>query len=257
MPQKVLIVDDHADLRASLREFLEQYAVLEAASGEDALSILRRANDIALVILDVMMPGISGLDVLTEIKKTDPRLGVIILTGHSSKDVAIEALKGHADDYIEKPIKLQKLQDAVDTLMARRRGEPDPDSLDIEGKMKKVRQFIEDNCLKKISLEDAAAAVSLSPKYLSRAFKQQMKTGFNEYKIKVKIGKGKDLLANYGYTVNQIALKLGYENPESFFRQFKKITGCAPSDYRSRMKAKQTRKAKQAKKGKTTRAGRK
>ena len=238
MAKKILIVDDHEDLRASLREFLEDYTVLEAASGEEALAILRRAHDVNLIILDVMMPGISGLDVLAEIKKTDPRLGVIILTGHSSKDVAIEALKSHADDYIEKPIRIGKFQEAVEKIMAAQSGEPEYSSLDIEGKMKRVKQFIENNCYKKIRLVDAAQAVSLSPKYLSRVFKEQLNMGFNEYKLKVKVEKGKELLVNYGYTVSQIALKLGYENSESFFRQFKKITGHSPTEYRSMMKKK-------------------
>ena len=240
MPKKILIVDDHEDLRASLREFLEDYTVLEAVNGEEALKILRRANDISLVILDVMMPGISGLDVLSELKKKEPHLGVIILTGHSSKDVAIEALKSHADDYIEKPININKLQEVVELIMARQSGEPDADSLDIEGKMKKVKKFIDDNCYKKIGLADAANAVYLSPKYLSRAFKEHMKMGFNEYKLMVKIEKGKELLTKYGYTISQIATRLGYENSESFFRQFKKITGYAPTDYRLKMKKKKT-----------------
>ena len=115
---------------------------------------------------------------LAAIKKTDPGVGVIILTGHSSKDVAIEALKAHADDYIEKPIRIHQLQDAVERLMATRNGEPDADSLDMRGKMRKVKAFIEANCYKKIGLADAAGLVALSPKYLSRAFKQQMKMGF-------------------------------------------------------------------------------
>lgn len=236
MPQKILIVDDHEDLRASLREFLEDYTIFEATNGEEALKILRRANDINLVILDVMMPGISGLDVLSELKKKEPNLGVIILTGHSSKDVAIEALKSHADDYIEKPINIKKLQEAVEKIMAHQSGEPDADSLDIEGKIKKVKKFLNDNCYKKIGLIDATNAVNLSPKYLSRAFKQYMKMGFNEYKLMVKIEKGKELLIKSGYTISQIATKLGYENSESFFRQFKKITGYAPTNYRSKMK---------------------
>ena len=240
MARKILIVDDHEDLRASLRDFLEGYNVLEAASGEEALNILRRAHDINLIILDVMMPGLSGLRVLYEVRKTDPHIGVIILTGHSSKDVAIDALKGHADDYIEKPINIAKLQEAVKKIMARLSGEPDSDSLDIEGKMRKVKKFIDDNWHKKTELADAASSVYLSPKYLSRAFKQHTKIGFNEYKLKVKIKKAKELITKYGYTINQIAAKLGYENSESFFRQFKKITGFAPTYYRLNIKKKKS-----------------
>ena len=62
------------------------------------MQLLRKPNEIDLVLLDVMMPGLSGTEVLREMKKLSPNLAIIILTGYSSKDVAIEALKGHADD---------------------------------------------------------------------------------------------------------------------------------------------------------------
>ncbi|MFA5351557.1 MAG: response regulator, partial [Candidatus Omnitrophota bacterium] len=101
MADKILIVDDDDDLRSELVSLLEGYEVVEAGSGELALNILKKANEISLVILDVMMPGLNGLDVLAQIKKDNPRIKVIILTGHSSKDTAIEALKSRADDYIE------------------------------------------------------------------------------------------------------------------------------------------------------------
>ncbi|MDD5254454.1 MAG: response regulator [Candidatus Omnitrophica bacterium] len=240
MADKILIVDDDEDLRSELKDFLEGYEVCEASSGEEALKLLKRAHEIGLMILDVMMPGISGLDVLAEIKKTDPGLGIIILTGHSSKDVAIEALKGRADDYIEKPIDIKRIKDAVERLLGARRGEGDMASLDLKGKMEMVKRFIERNCYKKITLKEAADAVCLSPKYLSRVFKECLRTGFNDYKLAFKIGKAKELLEKSGYNINQISDKLGYENAESFIRQFKKLCGRTPTSYRN--KAKETKK---------------
>jgi two-component system, response regulator YesN len=244
MPRNILIVDDNEDLRKELRDFLEGYQVIEAASGEAALAILRRAHDIGVVILDVMMPGISGIDVLEEIRRTDARLGVIILTGHSSKDVAVEALKAHADDYIEKPINIKNFQYAVERLMAARNNEPELSSLDLAGKLDKVKRFIEANGHKKISLTDAANAVCLSAKYLSRIFREQTGVGFNEYKFSVKIREAKKLLSHSGYNVNQLSEKLGYENPESFIRQFKKLVRQTPAQYRLKFRSKKTGAAK-------------
>ncbi len=165
MPDKILIVDDDADFREELRDYLEDYEVVEASGGMEALKILKRANDVGAVILDVMMPGLSGTDVLGEIKKIDPSLGIIILTGHSSKDVAIEALKGHADDYVEKPIDITKIKEIIEKLLKRRKGEAEIDASDTKGKILKVRHFIERNCFRKTTLKDAAEVVCLSPKY--------------------------------------------------------------------------------------------
>lgn len=236
MPQKILIVDDDADIRSELKEVLDGYEILEAAHGEEALRLLKKANDIGLVILDVMMPGISGLDVLSEMKRREPGLHIIILTGHSSKDIAIEALKSHADDYIEKPITVDKIKDAAEKMLGRIAGEDDGSLVGIKNKITKVKDFIERNCFKKTSLKDAAEAVYLSPKYLSRIFKEEVGTGFNEYKLNVKMEKAKGLLANSGYNVNQISEKLGYENTESFIRQFKKLARCTPVAYRKKTK---------------------
>ncbi len=244
MRKKILIVDDDADFREELRDFLEGYDAVEASSGLEALKLLERANDIGLVILDVMMPGLTGTEILGRIKKIDPGLKIIILTGHSSKDVAIEALKGHADDYIEKPIDINKIKEVIDRLSAGRAGEGAADAVDTKGKILKIKQFIEENCYKKINLKDAAEFICLSPKYISRVFRNTMGIGFSEYKLKVKIGKARELLAKSGYNVNQISDKLGYENAESFIRQFKKFTGCTPTGYRKKILKKKRRKSK-------------
>jgi DNA-binding NtrC family response regulator len=122
LADKILVVDDDVEFRQELRDFLEGYDTIEASSGQEVLRLLKRANEIGLVILDVMMPGANGIDVLREIKRNDPDLNIIILTGHSSKDVAIEALKGRADDYIEKPLDIDKIKEVIDKLLASRQG---------------------------------------------------------------------------------------------------------------------------------------
>jgi len=238
MSEKILIVDDDQELRSELHDLLEGYDIVEASSGEMALGLLKKANEIGLVILDIMMDGISGLEVLTEIRKLEPRPYVVILTGHSSKDIAIEALKGHADDYIEKPVEIHRIKDTVGRLMEARFGQADINSLDLSGKIDKVKRFIERNCFKKVTLKEAAEAACLSPKYLSRVFKEHMKKGFSEFKLSLKIEKAKELLSKSGLNINQVSEKLGYENTESFIRQFKILTGSTPTRYRDKIRKK-------------------
>jgi len=238
MNRDILIVDDDPDLRSELRSILEDYNVIEASSGEEALKLLKRANEVGLVILDIMMSGVNGLDLLPYIKKTDPELKVIILTGHSSKDIAIEALKSHADDYIEKPICVDNIRESVEKMLQPAGKHCDQGVFDLKAKVERVESFVKKNWDKKTGLEDAAKVACLSPKYLSRIFKEQTGTGFSEYKLKIKIAEAKKLLGKSGFNVNQISDKLGYENTESFIRQFKKLTKKTPTEYRNKVQNK-------------------
>ncbi len=233
--EKILIVDDDPEFRMELKDALQGYDVLEASSSQEALSIIRRPHELGIVILDVMMPGLTGIDALREIKKTDPGLAIIMLTGHSSKDVVIESLQAHADDFLEKPVDIAAMKRAIDKIWDRRRSRDGSGVLGLDDKIEKTKRFVERNCFKKVTLSDAAESVCLSPKYLSRIFKESAGVGFSSYRLKIKIDKSKELLSASAYNVNQISEKLGYENTESFCRQFRKLTGYAPSAYRKKM----------------------
>ncbi len=237
MPYTILLVDDDDVFRKELRQCLDEFDVVEASDGEAALKILKRPNEIDLVILDVKMPGESGTGILRKMKEIAPGLGIIILTGHSSEDTAIEALKGHADDYVAKPCSPCKLKEVIETLLAGKRLESGEGGDDIGGKIARVKEYLERNCFKRVALADAGRAVSLSPKYLSRVFKEKTGKGFSEYRLGIQIEKSKALLEKGGYNVSEISNKLGYLNPESFIRQFRKFTGCTPTGYRKRHKA--------------------
>lgn len=242
MGARILIVDDDRELREELRDIFDGYEVAEASSGEEAIAILKRANEIGLMLLDVKMSGLSGIDTLSMLKKTDPNLHVIIMTGQGSKDIAIEALKAHADDFIEKPIDPEEVAELAEDVFGRLDYGPAlPDGADINAKIKKVESFVKRNCFKKTTLTDAARSVSLSSKYLSRIFKEKTKKSFSQFKIRIKIDKAKELLAKHNYNVNQISEKLGYENAESFIRQFKKLTGKTPTAFRKKLWKKKRR----------------
>lgn len=233
MPDKILIVDDDKEFREELRQCLGEYEVVQAVNGEEAVNMVKKPNEISLVILDVKMPGISGTNALARMKEISPELKIIILTGYSSKDVAVEALKNHADDYMEKPFALQELKDTIDRFLSGRRPGQSGSS-DLEAKIRRVKEFVIKNCCKKISLVDAANVVSFCPKYLSRVFKERAGMGFGQFRINVQMDKAKELLLSGDYNVSQVSDKLGYQNPESFIRQFKRTAGCTPTEHRVR-----------------------
>jgi YesN/AraC family two-component response regulator len=232
MRSKILLIDDNKDLCADFKLWFEDYDITAVHSAEEALAVLGKPNELGLVILDVQLPGMGGLAALEKIKAMEPGRRVIMLTGYSTKDVAIKALKGGASGYIEKPFSLKEMRAAIEKELAASPGE-NPADWDIDARMEHVKKFVEANCFKKVSLRDAAAAVFLSPKYLSRVFRERTGLGFTEYKLSVKISQARALFKSGPRNIKQVSAQLGYANPESFIRQFKKIAGCVPSTFRS------------------------
>jgi DNA-binding NtrC family response regulator len=114
---KVLLVDDERDFLEVLTRRLgkREVNVAGVSSGEEALQYLQ-AKPIDVAVLDVKMPGMDGLTVLREIKKLNPLIEVIMLTGHASLEVALEGMRSGAFDYLMKPAEidelLYKIQDA-------------------------------------------------------------------------------------------------------------------------------------------------
>lgn len=234
MPYHLLVVDDDREFREEFKDCFGEYEILEAGSGEEALALLKRPNEVDLVLLDVKLPGKEGTEVLVEIKKIAPELPILMLTAFSTKDIAIEALKGHADDYLEKPLHLDKTRELIERHLGKREGRDGISGDGIQGKIEHVKRFAERNCEKKLKLEDAAKSVFLSPKYLSRAFKEQTGKGFNEFCLGIKVKKAKELLKDTRLTVGQISDRLGYQNEESFIRIFKKLVRATPMEFRKR-----------------------
>lgn len=115
---KTLIVDDEAELRKSVLSILQstlpdvQFIVSEAENGAVALNMVRNET-FDLVLMDVKMPEMNGLEALTLIKEHDPRTFVVLMTAHSNLQDAVLAIKEGAYDYVEKPVNPQRLTEIV------------------------------------------------------------------------------------------------------------------------------------------------
>jgi DNA-binding NtrC family response regulator len=119
MPKKILLVDDEPSFRKEIRKFLEAkgYAVVEAHSGEEALEVYREEKP-NVVLLDMVMPGMSGLVTLRELKALDPEASVIMVTVVREEELANQAITEGAFDYITKPVNREYLEMALMTKIA-------------------------------------------------------------------------------------------------------------------------------------------
>ena len=115
----ILIVDDEAVIRDLCKRALKGYNVIEAGGGEAALSAFEKGG-IDVVLTDVMMPCMDGIELLKRIKEREPTIVVIVMTGFAEKDVILNALKADADDFIAKPLNLLQLKTAVDKALQKK-----------------------------------------------------------------------------------------------------------------------------------------
>jgi nitrogen regulation protein NR(I) len=118
--QTILIVDDDKSIRYSLKRMMEgKYSILTAQNGEEALERVKESFP-DLILMDIKMPGRSGIDVLREIKLIDPKSPVIIMTAYGTTETAIEAMKYGAFDYILKPFPIPQMKGLVEKALSLR-----------------------------------------------------------------------------------------------------------------------------------------
>ena len=112
---EVLVVDDATEVRAVFTKMLDMwgYLPLTAADGDSALALVDKHPDLGAVLLDLGLPGLSGMEVLREIRKRNPKTGVIMLSGMADREIAREALKLGAFDYVTKPPDFPALQSTL------------------------------------------------------------------------------------------------------------------------------------------------
>jgi len=121
-PARVLIVDDEQTVAEVMQEFLtaEGYVLTVASSGEHAVKLLPQVRP-DVILTDINMPGLSGLEVMRYAKESDPEVCVIVLTGHASTVTAIDALRQGAYDYVTKPFDLEAVHKIIKSGLADRR----------------------------------------------------------------------------------------------------------------------------------------
>lgn len=120
MITKIILADDEERWRMIVHDFLEQegYTVLEAADGQQAVGLLRANPDTALVILDIMMPVMDGIQACREIRSFSPA-PVLMVTAREDEESEIAGMREGADQYVSKPIKMRAFTERVKALLRR------------------------------------------------------------------------------------------------------------------------------------------
>ncbi|MDY6861608.1 MAG: response regulator, partial [Thermodesulfobacteriota bacterium] len=130
MSKSILVIDDDRLIRVQMSDSLQEkgYDVTMAEDAERGLDILRTRN-FDLVILDIILPGMSGIEAISKMKEIDPDTIIIMITGHGSNKLAMEAIDAGAYDYFTKPIKMDEMEIMIKRALEKRRLEKELVSL--------------------------------------------------------------------------------------------------------------------------------
>lgn len=251
---KILIADDEHIEREILTDIICRRMEHEAEvrTAENG----RRAVEIAtlwgadIVLMDIEMPGVNGLDAVRQIMAQRPATKVLFITAYSLFQYAHEAVRLGACDYILKPVDADNVEQAIRRAAAQaeaqrqleelaRAGagqEVEADSGDrVSLMMSKVKGYLQNNYMYDVSLDSLGDILRISPSYLSSTFKKCFGVGFLDDLTELRVQAAKDLLADPLRSTAEVASLVGYESASYFTRAFKKKTGQTPTEYRQQI----------------------
>jgi YesN/AraC family two-component response regulator len=252
LKKTILIVDDEPKTRQGLKKTLEGWAegkfeIISTDGAAEAISILVKRK-IHLLITDISMPEINGIDMLKNLKEQQQNPVVIIISAYSEFEYAQEAIRLGVLNYLLKPLSKRKLIEAVEQavevqakreregkihkfiderLVVVKAGERKEDS-----PIQKAMSFIDEHLDEQLTLKDVANFVHLNPSYFSVLFKEQANMTFSEYVTRSRLQKAKNLLIVSNLSVADISEEVGYSTSKYFIKLFKEYEGQTPSQYR-------------------------
>jgi len=240
----ILLIEDEEEVCRCIRDLLErEYKVLTTYYGKDGLNILNEEK-VSLVILDYKLPDIDGLEVLSEMRRNH-KIPVIVITAYGDREVILKSWRYKVDYYFDKPFKLRDLREKVEELL-KSPNDAFPFNVlscdlsklspHIRGALEFIGSTISNvrGSSKKITLKEISAAMSFTPKHLSRLFKKEFGQNASQIINIIKLERAKELLKNKEKDIKEIAFELGYYHPTNFARFIRGLTGKSPSELRKK-----------------------
>ncbi len=263
---RILVADDeNIERKVLLKKLRAKYdgvaLFYEAENGREALQKYRE-EAVKILILDIEMPGVTGLQAAQEIRKEDKDAVIIFLTAFDEFSYAKRAVSVHALDYLLKPYDDKELFSSVDTAMhyvdeisqgkfrslpvsKEESGDAIPgetvksgavqDTSSIMNGHKLMMDYVEKHYTEDISVQDIAKALNYSEAYFCKLFKQNFGTNFVSFLSEYRITRAKELLSRTYVNIKDIGRSVGYPDSNYFAKVFKRVTGKSPSEYRTEL----------------------
>ncbi|MEA4876260.1 response regulator transcription factor [Anaerorhabdus sp.] len=251
----LLIVDDEPMIRKGIKTLVDFDAlnistIYEAENGLEALEIVKN-NKIDLILADINMPKMNGLDFVLQAKQLSPSTRVAMITGYDHLDYAITALKVGVDDYVLKPVSKVDIVAILHKLIAKFvEVNQEKEALTIAKEMN--GDFQNDSSMKKtlseyvnkhladttFSLQELADETGYNTSYLSQLFKKLFGVNFRDHLLHLRLEKCKILLLTTNLKIYEIAQQIGIEDSNYLSACFKRVYGLSISEFKDQQERK-------------------
>ena len=227
MPHRILIADDEEQVCTYLERVLrpEPWEVRTVYNGREALELLGSGNfDVA--VLDLYMPPHNGLEILEAVRDRGIQTDVVMLTGYGTVELAVEAMKVGARDFLTKPVKPVEFVRTLRRLLDQR--SPLPHVL--AGRLDDyTREQASEPTLR---LDDLCRHFRISERYVCRLFQEHGGASFRQRLIHYRVERAKQLLASTDLPMSGVAEQCGFKNQRRFTETFRRQEGTTPRKYR-------------------------
>lgn len=246
---KLLIAEDESREAEFLQKFITEnflkvYQIVAVChDGESAIEAgkLHKPN---VVLLDIEMPKASGILVAKTLRSLMENLHILFLTAHGTFDYAKEAISIGVEDYLLKPYTeedlFHALQRIVDKVVEKQQKgfqsllkeiSDTPTITNQHPIIRQAMQYIEEHYADKISLESLSDMLGFSPGYVSKCLKKYLDKSFSSLLLDHRIQKSIEILANENVTVSEVAYRVGFSDPNYFYKCFQKEVGMQPKKF--------------------------
>ncbi len=236
----ILIVDDESFVSESLVIKIGklnhgvQYSCTTAQSAAEGLSNVER-NKYDIIFTDIRMPIVSGPSFIKRLREQGYKGYLIAVSGHDNFEYVREAFIQGADDYMLKPVAISALDEKLRALFESGIVKPSEKSgVSHDNIVQHAIEYMEKHYVNSsLDMTSVAEHVSLSYGRFSHVFKKETGLSFPNYLMRLRVKKAIMLLSDASIKVYEIAQMVGFKHSQQFSRDFKKITGVYPSDYRT------------------------
>ena len=236
---KVVLADDEITIREGFKRLFDWEAhgceiVGEAADGIAAINIVDTMNP-DIVIMDINMPLMNGLEVIQILKRKYPRIAFIIVSGYDDFEYCREALRLKIVDYILKPVNFEEFGEIIDNLKITIYKDEEESVVEKSNENQLIFNmtgYLKEHLSEEITLKKLAEEFHLSPNYVGQVFKDKIGVNYQAYLTNLRIEEAKSLLLTTQKPVAEISELVGYNDYRIFTRTFKRIEKVPPTRYR-------------------------